>query len=189
LICRSYGVIVRSRVLAAATAAFGSALLAASPAALAEDSSLFAIGPANDSSLLAIGAGAYNVLQDRKAAELRLEYRSALHLLYVVEPIAGLLATNRGTLYGYGGLRIDVMLGEHVVLSPSAAIGLWRPGSGKELGSTVEFKTGAELAWRFADASRLGISFDHISNAGLTLRNPGVESLLLVYSLPLGWTY
>lgn len=153
------------------------------------DGGPFAIGHMDEGSLLAIGGGAYNVLQDRKAAELRLEYRSALRFLYVIEPVAGALVTTRGTLYGYGGLRIDLMLGEHVVLTPSAAIGLWRPGTGKELGSTVEFKTGAELAWRFADASRLGISFDHISNAGLTLRNPGVESLLLVYSLPLGLPY
>jgi lipid A 3-O-deacylase len=161
-----------------AIAASVPALLLASPRAMADDGSL-----------LAIGAGAYNVLQDKKEAEFRLEYRSALTLLHFIEPIAGVLATDRGSLYGYGGLRIDLMLGSHVVLTPSAAVGLWRTGSGKELGSTVEFKTGAELAWRFADASRLGISFDHISNAGLTKHNPGVESLLLVYSLPLGWTY
>ena len=179
---------MRGRALAA-IAAFGSALLAASPA-LADNGSLPAIVAApDDGSLLAVGAGAYNVLQDKKSAELRLEYRSALRLLYVIQPVIGGFATNRGTLYGYGGLRIDLMLGEHVVLTPSAAVGFWRAGSGKELGSTIEFKTGAELAWRFADASRLGISFDHISNAGLTLHNPGVETLLLIYSLPLGWSF
>src|SRR5689334_16827307 len=130
--CRSHGVSVQFRALTAIAASV-CASLALTPPAMADDGDLFIISPAEDGSLLAIGAGAYNVLQNKRAAELRLEYRSALHFLYVIEPVAGALVTNRGTLYGYGGLRIDVMFGEHVVLTPSAAIGLWRPGSGKEL--------------------------------------------------------
>jgi len=34
---------------------------------------------------------------------------------------------------------------------------------------------------------RLGIAFDHVSNAGLTKRNPGEENLLLMVSVPIGW--
>ena len=33
--------------------------------------------------------------------------------------------------------------------------------------------------------SRLGVAISHMSNAGLTKRNPGAQSLLLMYSVPL----
>jgi hypothetical protein len=69
---------------------------------------------------------------------------------------------------------------------PVAAAGYFHRGAGKDLGSHLEFKTGLELAYRFDDMSRIGIAFDHISNAGLTKRNPGTESLLLTYSIPIG---
>ena len=58
-------------------------------------------------------------------------------------------------------------------------------GSGHHLGSWREFRTGAEFAWRFADMSRLGVAVHHTSNAGLTKRNPGEQSILLMYSVPL----
>jgi hypothetical protein len=49
----------------------------------------------------------------------------------------------------------------------------------------VEFRSGAELAYRFADQSRLGIAIHHTSNAGLTKQNPGEQSAVLMYSVPL----
>ena len=54
----------------------------------------------------------------------------------------------------------------------------------KNLGSPVEFKTGVEFAYRFDNAARLGLVFDHISNAGFTQTNPGTEQLLLMLSWP-----
>ena len=59
-------------------------------------------------------------------------------------------------------------------------------GGGKDLGGHVEFKTGGEIAYRFDDDSRLGFLFDHISNAGIYTKNPGVESAMLMYSIPFG---
>ena len=143
---------------------------------------------ARDGSLLALGFGAYNVLQTAREAEFRLEYRSALTLARFFRPILGMFATDRGSFLGYAGLRIDVPVGEHVVLTPEAAVGYWRTGGGKDLGSPLEFKTGGEIAWRFANDARLGLAFDHISNGGLRRRNPGAESVVLVYSLPLGFS-
>jgi hypothetical protein len=35
------------------------------------------------------------------------------------------------------------------------------------------------------DNSRVGFSFHHVSNAGLDDRNPGEESLLFIYSIPI----
>ena len=71
-------------------------------------------------------------------------------------------------------------------IRPNAAVGAFYKGNGKDLGSVVEFKTGAEFAYRFEDHSRLGLQFDHISNAGIGKRNPGTESLVLFWSFPFG---
>jgi hypothetical protein len=141
---------------------------------------------ADEPDLLAVGAGAYNVLHKSKEAELRLEYRFSYRFLYVIRPIAGVLATNKGTLYGYGGFRFDAEIGRHFVITPEAAVGYWNRGGGKDLGGHIEFKTGGEFAYRFDNNSRLGILFDHISNAGIYKKNPGVESAMIMYSIPLG---
>lgn len=140
---------------------------------------------AEDPALLALGAGGYDVLHNQTAGQFRGEYRFAQGL-WRLKPLVGALVTTDKSVYAYGGLRLDLMLGEHVVLMPVATVGYFDKGDGKNLGSHVEFKSGAELAYRFNDASRLGIAFDHISNAGITRTNPGTESILLVYSIPIG---
>ena len=139
---------------------------------------------AEDPGLLAFGAGAYDFLHNYTAPEFRAEYRFA-HGLFVFKPLVGVLGTDKGSAYVYGGLRADLVLAQHFVIMPVATVGYYNRGGGKDLGSPVEFKTGAEFAYRFDNASRLGIAFDHISNADLGRRNPGTESLMLVYSLPI----
>jgi lipid A 3-O-deacylase len=141
---------------------------------------------ADDPDLLSVAGGIYNVLREDKEAQARAEYRFSYRFLYVIRPIVGVLATNDRTFYGYGGFRLDAEIGQHFVLMPEAAFGAWSRGDGKNLGGTAEFKEGAEIAYRFDDYSRLGFLFDHISNAGIYSRNPGVESALIVYSIPLG---
>jgi len=42
-----------------------------------------------------------------------------------------------------------------------------------------------EVAYRFDGRSRLGLSISHYSNAGLGDDNPGTESLMVNYSVPL----
>ena len=93
--------------------------------------------------------------------------------------------TSDGAFYGYGGFGVDINFGPNLVLTPNVAGGYFARGSGTDLGSWWEFRTGAELAWRFEDMSRLGVAVHHISNAGLTKRNPGEQSVLLMYSVPL----
>ena len=135
--------------------------------------------------LLALSAGAFDVNDDETAAEGRVEYRSH-HKLYFIGPMAGLMANSDGGVYGYGGIYIDIELGERVALTPSFAVGGYRRGDSKDLGSTIEFRSGVEIAWRFDSGARLGVAFHHISNAGIDDNNPGTESLVLTYAIPLG---
>lgn len=142
---------------------------------------------AADSDLLTIGGGAYNVLHKSKEAQLRTEYRFGYRFLSIIRPILGALVTNKGSAYGYGGFRLDAEIGRHFVITPELAVGYWNRGGGKDLGGHIEFKSGGEFAYRFDDQSRLGFLFDHISNAGIYKKNPGVESAMVMYSIPLNW--
>jgi lipid A 3-O-deacylase len=157
-------------------AALGAALLAwASPAA------------AEAPGLVALGIGAFDVVrQDEPAADFRLEYRHGQGL-WIFQPWLGLEATSDGALYGVIGLFSDFALGRHLVLSPSIGVGAYRRGGGLDLGGVLEFRSQLELAWRFADASRLGVAFSHISNAGIGDHNTGTEIATLYYAFPLAF--
>ena len=52
----------------------------------------------------------------------------------------------------------------------------------------MEFRSSLELAYRFDNRARLGLSFYHLSNASLDDNNPGTEVFSLNYSIPLGRT-
>lgn len=128
-------------------------------------------------------AGVYDINDDETAGDFRVEYRSDLRF-WEIMPFVGLMVTTDEAVYGYAGFGIDLFFGRRIVLSPTAAFGAYSDGDGKELGGTLEFRTGAELAWRFDDYSRLGLALHHISNASIYDSNPGTEMLVLTYSVP-----
>ena len=167
------------------------ALLAAvdggsAPAARAQVS----FGSPADPPRIAVGAGAFDVTPSSTshtggtAAELRAEYRFG-DVLWFVAPFIGVEGTSSAAFYGYGGFGIDINFGPNIVLTPNVAAGYFARGNGTNLGSWWEFRAGVEVAWRFEDMSRLGVAVHHMSNAGLTKRNPGQQSVLLMYSVPL----
>jgi hypothetical protein len=140
---------------------------------------------ADDPAFVTGSVGRYDMFDNEKAVAFNLEYRFAEKFL-IFKPIAGIMGTTDRAAYGYGGIRVDLFLGRRLVLTPSFAAGLYADGDGKELGHTIEFRSGAELAWRFDNRARVGAGFYHISNAGLGKSNPGTEILSLVFSWPLG---
>src|SRR5215472_12779460 len=83
---------------------------------------------AGDPSYLAVGAGVYDVLHDFKAAQGRLEFRFANRFLFV-KPMVGMLVTSKGSVMGYGGIRIDLYLAPHFVVTPNAAVGAFYRGN------------------------------------------------------------
>ncbi|MBM3565461.1 MAG: acyloxyacyl hydrolase [Alphaproteobacteria bacterium] len=141
---------------------------------------------ADDPAFVTLAAGWFDVnRQKNEAAEFRLEYRHD-QKFWIFKPFAGAMGTSDGASYYYAGILVDVYLGNRVVVTPSFAPGYYAKGSGYDLGHEVEFRSQLELAYRFDDRSRLGISFGHMSNAGLGDKNPGTESLMVNYSIPLG---
>ncbi len=140
---------------------------------------------ADDTSTLAFGLGYYDITDgDDAAADFRLDYRHG-EGLYFVKPWAGVEATSDGGLWGGGGIYIDIPVFDRVVLTGSTGVGAYHDGDGKDLGHTVEFRSGAEITYRLDNGMRLGASFSHISNASLGDDNPGVNILNAVFVVPL----
>jgi lipid A 3-O-deacylase len=138
---------------------------------------------------LTFQGGAFDVLhEETRGAQLGLQYRPAFKFLYA-NPMFGINGSTVGNAYIYGGVSFDIFIGNRLVLRPSFGPGLFLRNGGKDLGHIIEFRTGVELAWRLDDRSRIGVEISHRSNAGLgdgtCPCNPGEESLLLSYHLPL----
>ena len=174
------------RVVSAVCIALVTALLQAAPQQAA----------AEDRDYLVLGVGWFDVIfHDNVATSARLEYRSGYDLLWTIKPFVGVMGTTDEAYYGYGGFYIDFALAElfpetpvvnRIVVNGNAAVGYYEEGDGKDLGNSLEFRTGAEIAYQFENRMRLGVAFYHISNAGSGSVNPGTEILSAFFALPLG---
>ena len=98
--------------------------------------------------------------------------------------VGGLVNTDHG-YYIYAGIRIDLYLTNNIVVTPNFAPGIYGRGDGKELGHVIEFRSGLDLAYRRKNGSRIAAEVHHLSNASLDENNPGTETFLFTYSIPL----
>jgi hypothetical protein len=139
----------------------------------------------DEPAFISLGAGATGVIADRKqGAAFNIEYRSDYEL-WKIRPFVGGFATSDASLYGYFGFLMDIYFGNRWVLTPNTAVGAYTKGDGQDLGHVIEFRSGFELAYRFDDRSRLGVAVHHLSNASIGDDNPGTETALIYYSIPL----
>ena len=143
---------------------------------------------ANDD-LLSLGIGYYDINDNEDAVDFRLEYRWHEPVWWEIKPWVGAEATSEGAIYGVGGLLLDLSLTDHWMLTPSFGAGLYSDGDGKDLGSVIEFRSQIEVGYQFMNNSRLGVAFGHISNAGITDKNPGTEILNLYYHVPVDFFF
>ena len=131
-----------------------------------------------------ISAGCFDFMRDRhKTVELRVEYKPSFNL-QTIRPLFGAMVTFKGASYFYSGLSLDLFFAQWLYFSPSLAAGLYLKGKGKDLGFPVEFRSAAELGFRFKKGYRLSMNICHISNASLGHRNPGCESLFFTFYYP-----
>jgi len=146
-------------------------------------------GSPGDPPRVVIGGGAFDVLPNYKHAgsgptgmalsEFRFGDR-----LWIFSPFVGVFGTGKGAVYTYVGFGFDIHFPYNFIITPSFAGGYFASGHGIDLGYYWEFRSGAELDYRFADDRRLGVGLYHISNAGLGVHNPGVELATVVLTEP-----
>ena len=147
-------------------------------------------GSPADPPRVAIGGGAFDVLPHKnpsasKTTGLALsEYRFG-DAVWILAPFVGSFGTGQGAFYGYGGVGFDINIGGRFVVTPSTAVGFFTNGSGIDLGSNCEFRSGAEFAYRFENLGRVGVGFYHISNANIGKHDPGAEFVTFVLTMPI----
>ena len=158
-----------------ATALCTSMLLAAAPA------------KADD---IALALGKFNALRNNDhATQYGLEYRFD-DITHGVRPIVGAFGTSDGGAYGYAGFNWDVeLLPKQLYIIPNFAVGAYSKGSGKDLGGALEFRSGIELDYQLPNTHRVGIALNHLSNASIYNKNPGEESVIVTYSVPVRWLF
>ncbi len=140
---------------------------------------------ADDPDYLTISAGWFDLNRQKdQGGEFSIEYRSDKKFWWFKPFVHAAGVTNGMTFFG-AGVLIDVYLGRRWVVSPSFAPTWWRgKTSDLDLGHALEFRSRLEVAYRFDDRSRLGLSLSHSSNASLGDSNPGTESVMVNYSIP-----
>ena len=94
-----------------------------------------------------------------------------------ISPITGAMITADDAGYIYTGVQAQYKIGE-LNITPSFTPGLYHEGDGKDLGHMLEFKSEVQMSLDFSKSSKLGFSYNHISNASLGDKNPGANSYM-----------
>ena len=149
------------------------------------------------------GLGMYDVICDGKD-DPTLDYRYERRFdntifdigpeednFFFLKPFAGFEFTGDSASYFLAGIYLEDNVGQllsgkenNIVFTPSLGVGYYDNGSGKNLGTDIQFRTTFELSYELKTKNRIAISLGHISNANLGDKNPGVETLSLSYQVP-----
>lgn len=130
-----------------------------------------------------LAAGMYDVRHKERSAQIGAAWHGD-PVFYGLHPMVGVTATRDRDAYVYAGGGYDWQFKERWRLTPSFAVGAYHRGDGKDLGGALEFRSSLALAYAFENGE-LGLDVNHVSNAGYYDRNPGAESVMLTWSVPL----
>ena len=96
-------------------------------------------------------------------------------------PVTGAFVTGKDSLYFYTGVEGQYNLGP-MNIAPSFTPGYYEKGSGKDLGSALEFKSEVKIGFDILKDSKLGYSYSHISNNDWGSKNPGTDNQQIIFS-------
>lgn len=154
-------------------------LATSSGAAAADDAGR--IGPRLD-----LSVGTLAVLDGGTPLALGLEYQWRPFGRWSLVPGAGLVAGGDGSRFAHANLSRGFAIGRGWTTTIRFGAGYFHDGSEVALGHSLVFQSGLELGRWIENRWRVGLAFDHLSNAGLSEHNPGTEMLVLRVSMPLG---
>ena len=141
-----------------------------------------------ESNQVAVEAGRLDPVKNvLPATAFGFEFRAGQILLWRLRPFVGAGFTTDHSFYGYGGIRIGAHWGDHVVVTPSFAVGGYSRGNGKDLGSpAIIGRFGIDLEYRFDNDLGVGVGYHHMSNGKVFGQeiNPGTEVVGLTLSIP-----
>ena len=122
------------------------------------------------------------------SADYRFEYRFGYSFIGGDElgfhPFLAYETTSRSVEYGLGGFAMDWNFLGHGIFTWSEGMGYLDSGDHRSFGGTFQFRSQAEVGYRFDNNMRLTAEFSHISNAKLTRVTPGAEIAGIYLHIP-----
>ena len=136
----------------------------------------------NDSNKLNFFTGMFDFSDEKKSAatfgiQHLNEELNRDTLIGNLSPVTGAMITADNASYLYTGVQANYTIGK-LNFNPSFAPGYYNQGDGKDLGNALEFKSELQLSMDLPRNSSLGLSYNHLSNAGLGDKNPGANSYM-----------
>mgnify|MGYP006126789077 CR=1 FL=1 len=98
-----------------------------------------------------------------------------------ISPLTGGFMTGKNSIYLYTGVQAQYNIGALNIL-PSFAPGYYDAGNGKDLGSALEFKSEIKFDFDIFKDSKIGYSYNHISNNDWGDKNPGTDNQQISFS-------
>ena len=98
--------------------------------------------------------------------------------LGTASPITGIFITENSAAYLYTGVEWNYEMSDKLKFTPSFAPGIYHEGDGKDLGHALEFRTEVQLSYSISESTNFGMSYNHLSNASLGIKNPGANSYM-----------
>jgi hypothetical protein len=169
------------------------AVLAAGPAPSAVAQEAKAPEPLRDH--LQLGVGYFDVFDgDRESVDVGAVYRPSVRYFEAafgnrwrgVGPQVGLRGNTDGGILGHAGFYLDIRPAARIVVWPGINVGGWRKGDSRDLGGTFQFMSELYVGYRLGWGDLVGVSLQHVSNAGLHERNPGGDTVMLTYTVAFG---
>lgn len=141
-------------------------------------------GGTND--YVSISAAYFDAIQNNVASlEGSIEYR-VNSANWIANPFAGIMTNTDGACYIFSGLFYEISVTDFFIFIPSFAPGVYFKNYSKDLHFVLEFRSQVDAIISISKKIKVGISFNHISNASLGSENPGVESIALTFQFPIG---
>ena len=133
---------------------------------------------------LSIFGGSYDYDDDNTSNLIGLNYhltQNDFNILNIIDinPVVGLFVTAKSASMLYSGFETNLG-GDSFFLNLSSSAGLYNNGDGKDLGNTLQFKSEINLFYSLSKTTRIGLGSHHISNAGISSVNPGVNNYYLI---------
>jgi hypothetical protein len=143
---------------------------------------------------LQLGVGYFDVFnQNAESVDFGAVYRPGVRVLTFdaqpgdlwrgIGPQVGASINTDGGALGHAGLFLDIRPAENWVIWPGANVAAWDEGDSKDLGGTFQFVTALYVGYRLPWEDLVGVSLQHVSNAGIHDSNPGTDTLFLTYTL------
>lgn len=138
-----------------------------------------------DRDWIMVSGGVSGLFDSERNPVVMLDYRFA-NQWKGLRPWLGLSWATDGAVFAGGGAVYTIgMLDDALTFSVGTGPGYYERHQGEDLGSHLEFCSFAEVARRLPWEHRVVLRLVHISNGGITERNPGAELLMLGYAMPL----